>query len=59
MQWPQAVSKVSGAGPPTASTSARRIASVSTRATAAIVFQFECPGRITHRAQMSSSLEKS
>src|SRR5271155_5019363 len=48
----------SGAGPSTASTSARRIASVPTREAATIVFQFECPGRITHRTQTSSSLEK-
>jgi hypothetical protein len=51
--------KASGVGPPTTSTSARRIASVSTRAAATIVFQFECPVRITHRTQASSSFEKS
>ena len=36
-----------------------RIASASTRAAATIVFQFECPGCITHRTQASSSFEKS
>jgi hypothetical protein len=51
--------KASGADPPTASTSAHRSASVSTRAAATIVLQFGCPGCITHRTQTSSSFEKS